>query len=349
MIIKGTTLRQLYKNLGSEKRIQFWAITSTAISTILTFWLGFTIQYFVLEKSTESERENEQNLRFQLVNHIYPTYQEQHVENSEILSNIKFFIDKTNNLNKKERTDSLARSIDIPRICHAANNSALIMDKARFCFDEELHHQISRNNMMLLFGSKVVNMFYPEKLKELDETNVRDSLTAACLIATMVADKETKDTLTHLIGQYIEDLKRDTLTDIGYTMEEFRFEIARNIILPSLESNEKIMNEKLHSFIEHNNLNFSMGIKDAFRNIWYTFLSGSNLPRLIYSIMLLLLILLVGFFIWMVIVRMTFSPDEPKTPSEGDENEQVIDKTDIISVQVEENNNQGKEVVERKE
>ena len=172
-------IRELYKNLSGEKRIQYWAITSTAISTILTFWLGFTIQYFVLEKTSESERENEQNLRFQLVNQIYPTYQEQHVENAEILSNIKFLIDKTNNLDKEEKIDSLAKSIDIPRICHAANNSALIMDKARFCFDEELHHQISKNNMMLLFGAKVVNMFYPEKLKELDETNVRDSLTAS--------------------------------------------------------------------------------------------------------------------------------------------------------------------------
>lgn len=338
MIIKGTTLRQLYKNLGSEKRIQFWAITSTAISTILTFWLGFTIQYFVLEKSTESERENEQNLRFQLVNQIYPTYQEQHVENAEILSNIKFLIDKTNNLDKEEKKDSLARSIDIPRICHAANNSALIMDKARFCFDEELHHQISRNNMMLLFGSKIVNMFYPEKLDELDETNVRDSLTAACLIATMVADKETKDTLTHLIGQYIEGLKQGSHTDIDYTLKEFRFEIASKIILPSLESNEKIMNEKLHSFIEHKNQDFSMGVKAAFRNIWYTFLSGSNMPRLIYSILLLLFILLIGCIIWILIIRMTFSPDEPISPPGSDENEQGHDEVDVKSDQEKEHN-----------
>ena len=305
-------LKTLYGRLSSENRIQFWTITSTMLSTVLTFWLGFTIQYFVLEKGSESEEEYEQNLRFQLVNHIYPIYQQQHIENTSIINSIEILLRRTEGKENDERLDSISRTVNFTDICVAATNSAYIMDKARFCFDKDLYWRISRNNMKLLVGAKFVNMLDENMHKEINKSMVLDSISLARRVSTMKKDNAKEDSLANDFLKYISGVEFDENTH----MADFsipKIKITGDIILPALEDNEDIMNHQLHQFIrEKDEPSWSMGFTKAFYSIKRALVSGSNFPHLIYSIIMLCIIFLIGFVIWAFVLRLAFTKEDPE-------------------------------------
>lgn len=306
-------MRDLYGRLTSEKRIQFWTITSTMFSTILVFWLGFTIQYFVLEKNTEADIEAEQNVRFQLINHIYPMYQEQHIKTSQILAKCKSTMDGTEGLCQDDRYLALMEAIDIDELCNAAEKSAYIMDKARYYFGGDIHQEISRNNMTLLFGSKVLKMFRRDNLHNINEKSIRDSLYLASRLAAIHVNEDTilKRTLISATSKYANALKTDTISNIEAILKISQFEIGGTVLIKSLEENETIMDAELHKYVKSDHIDSMFEVtKNALHSIWHSLVSGKNLPHLMYSIIMLVLILLIGSLIWIAIIRWTFVKED---------------------------------------
>ena len=303
-------LRDLYGRLTSEKRIQFWTITSTMFSTILMFWLGFTIQYFVLEKNTEAELEAEQNVHFQLVNHIYPIYQEQHFENSQILAAYHSMKNRVERLKLDDSMISLFLAKDLEKICDAAVKSAYIMDKARFYFDEDVHQQISANNMMLFYGAKMISMFRPDNIQNIDSISIRDSIDLSSRLVTMHWSEDTilKRKMISQIYNLAKELRNDTiLGDTGLKIAQGG--IARNILLDNLQQNEYIMNKQLHKLVQKTD-DGKMSVSNTIHSIRQSLSSGKNLPQLVYSIIMLFFILMLGTIIWLIIIRMTFAKED---------------------------------------
>lgn len=66
-----TTIRKIYRSLSPENKGAFWSVVSNTSVAILTFWVGLTVQYLILDltKSEESKLSH-----FQVVDKLKPMY-----------------------------------------------------------------------------------------------------------------------------------------------------------------------------------------------------------------------------------------------------------------------------------
>ena len=67
-----TTIRKIYNSLSPENKGSFWSVVSNTSVAILTFWIGLTVQYFILD-STKSE--DSKLSHFQVVDKLKPMYE----------------------------------------------------------------------------------------------------------------------------------------------------------------------------------------------------------------------------------------------------------------------------------
>lgn len=96
-IFDGEPFR-IYRKLSRENKSAFWSVVSSTIVTIITFWLGLSVQYMVVGTAKD---ENAKLAHYQIVDKIQPIYQTLTESCSFALDTIYYYM-SNNNIEKYE-------------------------------------------------------------------------------------------------------------------------------------------------------------------------------------------------------------------------------------------------------
>ncbi len=169
--------KEIYKHLSPENKGAFWNVITSIIVAVLTCWLGFTVQFFVIDSTKD---ESKKIAHYQVVDKFRPKYIELVSDTSTlfILREINTLIDNTNNekmspdeflklLNSQNKTDTNLNTPEAKlfnlvnnkenqeKIHRAANKCMEICSDIAFYLDYDDRNKIIKNNSLILLGSQI--------------------------------------------------------------------------------------------------------------------------------------------------------------------------------------------------
>lgn len=135
------SVKEIYRRLSPEMKGQFWTISTNCLLVLITFWMGITIQYMVYNMGTERQ---DQMTRYQIVDKIYPLYQDVYKSGVTLIGKMAMCIpkdDTTMEINKV-----IVQNKD--EIIEAAKQSIPVMEKATYYVNNEETYETLRKNIV---------------------------------------------------------------------------------------------------------------------------------------------------------------------------------------------------------
>jgi len=141
-------------NLSKENKIYFWSIFTTAIVGLFSLWLGVAIQDDI---NTKNAVETEKLARYQMVEAVYPKYKQfidtcgyvffDFLERAELPKNDYNTIKNVGDYYRLEQT----------AVTEAMLNSTNFSCCSKYYFAKKSQEQISKNNVAILFGLRLLD------------------------------------------------------------------------------------------------------------------------------------------------------------------------------------------------
>lgn len=140
-------LRNYYRSLSSENRVHFWTIATSCIVTVITFWIGISIQYIVYNQNLDNTKKLS---HYQIVDRMYPLYISQLDSCQSIMPLLR------KGMQAENPSEAISGVIDdnVDEFVQCGRTSTRILGENKYFFNKERGTEIDENNSYILLGSK---------------------------------------------------------------------------------------------------------------------------------------------------------------------------------------------------
>ena len=346
----------IYKQLGQQNRQHFWAVSVSVFISILSIWIGVTFQLVAIEENSAEQIKVE---HAQVVNSLMP-FKDKYISSQDsLLSYLKSI--------ESDTTKKVAIcSTQTTRVLDWAEECLRIGEESKFYLKEEDCQRISDNDCMAIIAlpalrelsDTIVNErfnydFYIWKfiLRNSDrikvDSNINNQVPHGHLANVQNFKQELKD-----IFDVSKELstKRDSLFSIAKqqintspdylslsdTIKCKKTNMLYKYIIYSLYDNYEIINFYIQP-LKENRIHIIPKSKEDFYKLWTSIKDvglSSNFGSTIFSLSAFILI---GFFIWYLILLIIFKKGEYVAQKEDAEwkdpnslQQQIIEKRKMI-------------------
>ncbi|MBS5528378.1 MAG: hypothetical protein KHX42_09525 [Prevotella sp.] len=260
-------LRDYYRSLSSENRVHFWTIATSCIVAVLTFWIGISIQYIVYNQNLDNSKKLS---HYQIVDRMYPLYITQFDSCQSIMPLLR------KGMQSENSSEAIAGVIDnnVNEFMQCGRTSARILGENKYFFNKEIGTEIDENNSYILLGSKIIELSRSGiKNKKQLQDSIENYMVSRDFILQCGDINANVSKLTQLIAQLIQTWE-------GKSTESL---VCKTMVAPYLIKNLILMDKELNSeTVSKNTLFIQCGIS-------------------------LIISIIIGFMLFYLLVRLTFS------------------------------------------
>lgn len=273
-------IKDCYKQMAHEGRVQLWNIATNFVVVIITFWIGLSIQYIVYN---HNEDETRKLAHYQIIDRFYPAYEKLLVKGGSFLGELLNAYKSKGSQNEELLKAVISNKNEIIDI---TNFSIDLMSRCRVYLEASKASAVSYHNGIALLGVKMITLVHEKGNNK--NISIKDSLQS--FVNSSFYIKATGEITGQEILAKCEELIQQSLD--SEKISELENQIYMRCIVPSLLSNILMLRQEMQP-----------------NNSTYLRTIGICLSFLIVS-------LIIGFSLFKLLVKKLFSGEDTRLISQ---------------------------------